>query len=892
MSNNKDNKAPLDITSRIENETKKSIDRYNASNNVNNENKIKEHRNSNNKNSKNNENINKRDKKISNDAKRVEEIDSYTKKQYKKYKRAEKRKRKSFIYKVLYQEQRPHIALLLLELLVAIILDSLVILKNMILGAFALLIVAGFVATFIVYIKIKPIYDEYDKFAEQCVEESTYDTFMTQEASYIYDKKGDLLVKLKGDQDSNYIAYNDIPPFVVDAFVAVEDRSFWDNPGVDLKGIIRVLYRFVVTKGEEEHGASTITQQLARNVFLTHEVSLERKGKEMLIALKLTKKYTKRDIMEFYVNNICYSNAFYGISAAANGYFNKDVDELSLSQLAYLCAIPNSPEYYNPYKHPERAVERRDKILKDMVEEGLISVGDYEKAIAEEIIIERPTYTFNNYETTFAIDCAVKWLMKESGFEFKYTYDDKSDYQNYKNDYEEAYEAAKYKLSTGGYKVYTSLDKDIQNKLQNVLDTNLEFDSEIDESNGIYALQGAITCIDNESGKIVAVIGGRSQDTEGVYSLNRAFQSYRQPGSTIKPLVVYTPSLISGMTPDSIVQNISVSAAKERGVDVQSLKGDQMTLRSALEQSKNGVAWQLFDRLGARTALSYITNMKFSNISPDDYYNSASLGGLTYGVTTVEMASAYATLENHGYYRDATCITKIINSDGVNIYTEEPEVDVYRPSCADTMTDMMKGVLTNGTAKGLGWYNKTKTVAACKTGTTNDSKDGWLCGYTPYYTIAVWVGYDTPRTLNNLYGATYPGQIWRDSMLSLIEDKDVVDAFNYSEEYSESDLYNINGNLPESAYNIYLPGRDDSEVLSDGYTVYDYRTDRVIGEQVQSIIDRMYNLSKSSPTFQEDMLALYNQGQAYVDTIYSVKYTAEMQGKLSQAYSNIIGKLP
>ena len=129
-------------------------------------------------------------------------------------------------------------------------------------------------------------------------------------------------------------------------------------------------------------------------------------------------------------------------------------------------------------------------------------------------------------------------------------------------------------------------------------------------------------------------------------------------------------------------------------------------------------------------------------------------------------------------------------------------------------------------------------------------------------------------------------------MLSLIENKDVVDAFNYSEEYSESDLYNMNGNLPESAYNIYLPGRDDSEVLSDGYTVYDYRTDRVIGEQVQSIIDRMYNLSNNSPTFQEDMLALYNQGQAYVDTIYSVKYTAEMQGKLSQAYSNIIGKLP
>jgi len=561
--------------------------------------------------------------------------------------------------------------------------------------------------------------------------------------------------------------------------------------------------------------------------------------------------------------------------------------------LVYLCAIPNRPEYYNPYKYPERAIERRDKILGDMVEEGLISEQDYETAINEKIIIEKPSYTFNNYETTYAMDCAIKWLMKEEGFNFKYTYEDKSDYNNYKNYYDEAYNNAKFKLQTGGYKIYTSLDKDIQDKLQKELDDHLAFDEEVDTSNGIYALQGAITCIDNNSGKVIAVVGGRSQDNnKEVYSLNRAFQSYRQPGSTIKPLVVYTPSLISGMTPESIVQNISVSAAKEKDVDVQALKGDTMTMRSALEQSKNGVAWQLFDRLGARTALSYITNMKFSNISPDDYYNSASLGGLTYGVTTVEMASAYATLENHGYYRDATCITKIVDSSGNNIYLDEPEVDIYRPSCADTMTDMMKGVLINGTAKGLGWYNKTKTVAACKTGTTNDSKDGWLCGYTPYYTLAVWVGYDTPRTLNNLYGATYPGEIWRDSMLALIEDKDVIDEFNYSEEYAESDLYNVNGNLPESAYNIYLPGRDDSEELSPGYTVYDYRTDRVIGEQVQSIIDRMYNLNRGSETFQEDILSLYNQGQGYIDTIYSVKYTAEMQSQLSQAYSNIMGKLP
>lgn len=800
-----------------------------------------------------------------------------------------RKKNKSYIGRVLEHKDDTEEWLLVISLIGAFLLDLLKIIKNLILTILIICIVVGVIGGAVVFVKLEPYYNEYKTFAKNIVRESSAETFKMEEATYIYDSKGKTLAKLRGSEDSEYLEYNDIPKDAINAFIAVEDRSFWDNPGIDVKGLIRVGLAAVKTKGEELHGASTITQQLARNKFLTHEVSLERKGKEMLIALELTEKYSKREIMEYYVNVICFANAYYGLEAASQGYFNKPSSELTLSQICYLCAIPNSPEYYNPYKYPYRALERRNKILEDMEELGYITTVEMVKAKSEEIIIEKPKYDFNDYQSTFAVDCATRYLMNEDGFEFRYTFSDMTDYNNYKKNYNEFYDISKYKLMTGGYKVYTTLDSDIQKEMQSVLNEQLSFDSETDAQTGAYALQGAITVVDNSNGKVVATIGGRTQDdSKEVYSLNRAYQSTRQPGSTIKPLVVYTPALMNGYTPNTKVYNISVSEAKKKGVDVQSLRGEEMTLRTALEKSKNGVAWQVFDSIGAKRALSFLNDMKFASICPDDYYNSASLGGLTYGVTTTEMAGAYSTLQNHGYFREPTCISKIIDTDGKDIYRDDVQRSIYSEREADIMVNMMEGVLTKGTAAKLNWYNSTKMIAACKTGTTNDSKDGWLCGFTPYYTVAVWVGYDTPRTLNNLYGATYPGNIWKESMLKLIEDKEVIEEFEKVESYNEADMVEHNENLPDSAYDLYLPGRSDDEVLSDGYTVYDYRNDRVIGEKIDPIISQMYNLDKSDPNFANNINALYAQGSAIISTIYSQKYKVEMQNKLDVAYVNYV----
>lgn len=810
---------------------------------------------------------------------------------YVKPKKKKKRKKiKSYIGRVMDSKNHKPLPLFIFALLIALILDILRIIKNIILGLIALIIVGCIIAGLIIWNKVEPMYNFYDEFTSYIIADTDIEDFRIAESSFIYDVNGNIIAKLRADTDSEYIPYDKIPLDVMNAFIAVEDRTFWENPGIDIKGIVRVLYNYVKTSGEEAHGASTITQQLVRNIYLTSEVSIDRKLKEMLISLKISNMYSKEQIMEFYCNDICFANSFYGIQTASRGYFNKDVDELSLSQIAYLCAIPNRPEYYNPYKYPERALDRRDKILSDMLSLGYIDRMQYNEAVLEEIVIEQPETIFNDYMTTYAIDCAVQYLMKLNEFEFRYKFEDMEDYSTYQSEYNTAYEETLHKLYNGGYNIYTSLDTDIQENLQQILDEQLLFDEEVNGATGIYSLQGAITAYNNRTGKVIAVIGGRSQETDSVnYSFNRAYQSYRQPGSTIKPLVVYTPALMNGYTPTSTVYNIDVTAAKQKDVNVQSLSGTAMTLRSALEQSKNGVAWKLFDKFGADYCLSFMNQMQFSHICPDDYFDSSSLGGLTYGVSTVEMAAAYATIENHGEYRPATCLISMLDHNNNEIYKDEETIQVYSAKAADTMVDLMTGVLKSGTAAKLNWYKSSNVIAACKTGTTNASKDGWLCGFTPYYTIAVWVGYDLPREMSSLYGNTYPGQIWKASMLYLIESSDTVTEFTLADYdmYDDGDLSLvetpvIHGDLPEYAYETYMPGRDDNEELSENYYVYDFRKDRIIGEQVFAVINSINNL----PQGDSQLDGLYNQGCEIIKTIYSRKYTAEMQGYLDEAYNS------
>ena len=604
--------------------------------------------------------------------------------------------------------------------------------------------------------------------AVSMVSHSSKDTFRKSQTSIAYDINGKTLSVLKGEKDVYYIEYEDIPIYVKQAIISTEDKRFYKHNGIDYRGIMRAAVA-MIQDGEVTQGGSTITQQLARTVFLSNERTWERKIEEMYIAVELEKKYSKEEILEFYLNNVYFANGYYGIEAAAQGYFGTDVSHLSLSQMIYLCAIPNNPTLYNPLTHADKTQARRDRILKSMLEDQVISESSYQTAVAEQIKTTEPEEIKNNYAETYTYYCATRALMELEGFEFQTVFSDDEEKTAYDREYQSLYDTCNKKLFTGGYRIYTSLDLDAQSQLQASVDEVLAgFGEKSDE--GIYELQGAAVCIDNTTGMVRAIIGGRSQDDVEGYTLNRAFQSFRQPGSAIKPLIVYTPALERGYTPDTTVVDEPIADGPVNGDGTYS---GAMSLRQAVARSKNTIAWKIFEELTPEVGISYLEAMGFSNLDANDKRLPASIGGFTNGVSPLEMAKGYATIKNDGGYRNPTCIMKITDADGEVIYQADQTASViYKENACRQMTDMLQTVITSGTGRG---YSLGMMPCAGKTGTTNDNKDGWFVGYTPYYTTSVWVGYDIPKEVPGLGGGTYPGKIWHSFMSWLHEGLEPVD---------------------------------------------------------------------------------------------------------------------
>ena len=496
-------------------------------------------------------------------------------------------------------------------------------------------------------------------------------------------------------------------------------------------------------KGRITQGGSTITQQLVRNIYLTHTIRWERKVEEIFIAHAMEREYSKDELLEFYINNIYFSNGCYGIEAASQKYFSRSVSDLDLSETAFLCAIPNNPSIYDPLTHADKTIERRNLILQNMLDDGIINEQQYTDAVNEKITLNpySPSYT-RTWAHTYIYECATRALMEVTG-----------------KDYDTCHDM----LYNNGYKVYTSIDMEAQELLQTTVDTELE-DYNTRNNNGSYALQASAVTIDNTTGLVTAIVGGRSQDDVSA-DYNRAYLSFRQPGSSIKPLIVYTPALERGYTASSTV----VDSKEPDGPSNAGSYSGAISLRTAVEQSKNTVAYKLFRELTPEVGLQYLLNMNFSSIQDSDYVLSAALGGLSKGASCLEMTSAYATLENEGVFRQPTCVTLITDSAGnVVVRPETEEKQVYQSSAAHEMTNILEGVLTRGTAHGKALTNM---PCAGKTGTTNDNIDGWFVGYTAYSTTGVWVGFDSPRSTHSLSGATYPLDIWYNYMTELHKDR-------------------------------------------------------------------------------------------------------------------------
>ena len=638
---------------------------------------------------------------------------------------------------------------------------------------FTLVVVIG---GYYVYEKFGKDFLVYRDEAIELVADSSPDTFRQDETSIVYDTNGKMLREVTGEKEVYYKTYEEIPAYFVEAMVSVEDRRFYEHNGVDPEGIARAAYILFKHNGEITQGASTITQQLARGIFLTKEVKEEnesrklkylRKIKEIFVAMEMEKKYTKQQILEYYLNNIFFANGYYGIGAAAKGYFDKDLDEVTVSEAAFLCAIPNSPTMYDPRTNYDNTIERRNKILNDMHELGYLNDLELEMALDEKIELAKEKKISHDYIETFSNFCATEALMEANGFRFQYKFDTIDEQHEYNQRYREAYDEYYSSLYTGGYRIYTSIDPKKQNILQNTIDDVLSLDEDKNEETGIYELQGASTCIDNSTGRVVAIVGGRTQREIEGYSLNRAYQSARQPGSTIKPLIVYTPQLERGYTPSTVVDDNAFEEDKMPENSGKSYSG-MTSLAAAVAASKNVVAYRLYGQLTPEVGAEYLLNMNFNYLTIEDRHNMAAcLGGLTYGATTVEMASGYSTIENDGEFRKPTCIREITDSQG-NVIVEDKikSKQVYELNACRMMTSMLQGVFTGGTASGLGIPGMS---CAGKTGTTDNNTDGWFCAFTPYYTTSVWVGYDTPQATRGLWGSTYPGRIWHDFMAEINE---------------------------------------------------------------------------------------------------------------------------
>lgn len=687
-----------------------------------------------------------------------------------------------------------------------------------------LILLAIAIGIFWFYFKYGKTILELQSQAKKLVRASSEETFRESQTSIVYDADGNIISTLKSEKDVYYIDYEEIPQAAIDALIVSEDKKFLVHSGVDYLANLRAAIALIKNRGEITQGASTITQQLARNIFLTHEVTYERKLEEIFIAQELEKKYSKFDILEFYVNGIYFANGHYGIQAAAQGYFGKGVNGLSLSQIVFLCAIPNNPNRYNPVTNMEKTLERRDRLLLQMLDDNKITLAEYKEAISEKIELHLERADRKNYVETYIYYSAIRALMKQQGFEFRSDFGSKEEEEAYEDSYYELYYQCQKDLYLRGYRIYTSIDLKKQELLQEAVDAVLADFQEVNEE-GIFKFQGAAVSIDNDNGKVVAIVGGREQEYDG-YTLNRAFQSYRQPGSAIKPLIVYTPAFERNYTPDSEVID---KKTKEGPKNSDGTYAGKMRLQRAIELSKNTVAWSLFEELTPQVGLSYLRRMNFAKITYQDYVPAAALGGLTYGASPVEMTAAYATLANDGYYREPTCIIKITDAEGNEIVVETAEeLPVYHTRAARIMTEALTGVMVRGTAKGLGLKY---TVSAGKTGTTNDKKDGWFVGYTPYYTTGVWVGYDLPKTVDKLKGASYPGQIWH-TYMEQIHDASMTKKFatydwraelKQAEEEAkrleelEKDEGEATEDLIDETEGTLTPELEDEEELSEEY---------------------------------------------------------------------------
>ncbi len=552
------------------------------------------------------------------------------------------------------------------------------------------------------------------------------------ESTVIYDKNGAKTASVHSGENRKKAKLSSVPDHVISAFITAEDRRFYEHSGIDIRRIFSALLHDIKTMSFSQ-GASTITQQLIKNTHLSSEKTLARKVQEIFLARRLEKQMTKQEILEAYLNTVYFGNGAYGIAAAADVYFSKDVSELTIAEGALLAGIIKTPSTYAPHINPDNALERRNGILKSMLEENIISRSDYEKAAFEPLsLAESKKTTAGSWYTDAVIAeaCAVLDIPADE-------------------------------VMTKGLHIYTSYDPNIQNNTDDLFENGTNFP---DPAGDGTAVQAALIAMEPSSGEIYAMAGGREYEVQR--GLNRAIDMRRQPGSAIKPVSTYAAAIDDhDFLPVSMIRDI------QREFPGKYLPGNAggsyygiVTLREALSRSLNVATVDLADLIGIPAIRR---KMESFGLQPaaEDVNLSLALGSMTYGVSPAELCAAYCTLSNGGMQVNPHTIRRITDSMGRVIYEySAPGIRAVEETTAFLITDMLKTAADSGSAKALSAAN---IPVAGKTGTVGENgggnRDIWTAAYTPDIAVTVWMGFDRPDAEHALSdndgGSSYPARL-------------------------------------------------------------------------------------------------------------------------------------
>ena len=560
-----------------------------------------------------------------------------------------------------------------------------------------------------------------------------------EQTSFLYGEDGALITEIHGAVNRVPVPLEEVPLHVQSAFVAVEDERFYSHHGVDIRAILRAAYSSLQS-GRITEGASTITQQVIKLYFLSPEQSLRRKMKEAVLAVEFERRYSKDKILELYLNRVYFGEGAYGIQSAAKVYFDKDSSALTVAEGALLAALLQAPSAYDPYINPGGALGRRNTVLEKMIQQKLIPEEQGLEALNTPVLLDDKAHKVQG--SSFFIDYVIEEAIEATGSE---------------------------KFSKGGLKIYTTLEPEIQAKAEEVFRRPDLFPT--------GDVEAALALVENGTGAIKALVGGRQYEANRGF--NRATQLSRQPGSAFKPVAVYAPAFELGYGPESMVSDAPLNISGYKPHNSDGGYYGTVSARTALRWSRNVAAVWLLNQIGVDRGFEMAERMGFELVEEDRCLPLA-LGGLTRGVSPLQMAGAYAVFSNRGVFIKPYAIKSIVEPGGEVVYRRPEGVPVMKASTAEAMQDMLRSVVEGGT--GYRAAIRGVTVAG-KTGTTElpdiavfrglaGNKDAWFVGFTSRYTAAVWMGYDEKdmdqQHYLTAYGGNQPAELFRTVMARVL----------------------------------------------------------------------------------------------------------------------------